>query len=105
MSVAILIEFKAQERERLYIPVATEGTYGIEWAATAEKLGLRWLPLFQSGISVDVANLPAVVDEFRQLRTALVGNPRKAPTVERLDFILAALEQIDADEIADIFIG
>jgi hypothetical protein len=105
MSVAILIKFKAQERERLYIPVATEGTYGSEWAATAEILGLHWLPLFQSGIPVDIANLPAVEDEFRQLRATLLGNPRKAATVERIDFILKTLDEVNPDEIAEIFIG
>ncbi|QRN94513.1 hypothetical protein JRI60_36095 [Archangium violaceum] len=105
MSVAILIKFKEQERERLYIPVATEGAYGTEWAATAEKLGLHWVPLFQSGISVDIVDLPVVLDEFRQLRAALVGNPKKAATVARIDFILEILGEVNPNEIADIFIG
>ena len=105
MSVAILIEFKEQGRKELYIPVATEGEYGTEWVENAEKLGLRWLPLFQAGTSVDVADLPAVMNEIQQLRARLVGNPKKAATVERMNFILESLGEVSPEEISRIFIG
>lgn len=71
MSVAILIEFKAPDREELYIPVAAQGVYSTEWVPMARKLGLKWLPLFRTGSPVDVEDLPTVVDEIRQLRAAL----------------------------------
>lgn len=105
MSVAILIEFKEQGRKELYIPVATEGEYGTEWVANAEKLGLRWLPLFQAGTSVEVADLPAVMNEIQHLRAGLVGNPRKVAIVERMDFILESLGEVSPEEISRIFIG
>lgn len=105
MSVAILIEFKEQGRKGLYIPVATEGEYGTEWVENAEKLGLHWLPLFQAGTSVDVADLPAVVNEIQQLRVRLAGNPKRAAIVERMDFILESLGEVSPEEISTIFIG
>ncbi len=105
MSVAILIEFKEQGRQELYIPVATEGEYGTEWVENAERLGLRWLPLFQAGTSVDVTNLPTVIDEIQQLRAKLATNPKKAALVERIDFILESLGEVSPEEISRIFIG
>lgn len=105
MSVAILIEFKAQGRNSLYLPMATEGTYSREWGGVARKLGLHWLPLFQSGMRVEVSDLPAVVDELRQLRAALINRPGTTPTVDRIDSILEALSEVEPSEVAEIFIG
>jgi hypothetical protein len=105
MSVAILIEFKEHGRKDLYLPVATEGEYGREWVENAEKLGLRWLPLFQAGTSVAAEELSAVVKEIQQLRTKLAGDPKKAATLERIDFILESLGELSPEEISRVFIG
>ncbi|MGZ3460286.1 MAG: hypothetical protein ACXU86_17490 [Archangium sp.] len=105
MSVAILIKLKAPDRDDLYIPVATQGVYSTEWVPMARKLGLRWLPLFRTGTTVDVEDLPAVMDEIWQLRTAMAGDPKMAAHMERVDFILESLHEVDSDEIASIFIG
>jgi hypothetical protein len=105
MSVAILIEFKAPDREELYIPVAAQGVYSTEWVPMAKKLGLKWLPLFRTGSPVDVEDLFVVVEEIRQLRAALSVEPRKAALLERIDFILEALDEVKTEEIASVFIG
>ena len=105
MSVAILIEFKDPNQQELYIPLATEGAYSSEWLPLAKRLGLQWLPLFQTGSRVEVEELPVVTEEFRRLRGALAGSTGKSSTVERLDFILERLHQVDARDIAGIFIG
>lgn len=105
MSVAILIEFKAPDREELYIPVAAQGVYSTEWVPTARRLGLKWLPLFRTGTPVGVEYLPSVLDEFRQLRAAMAGDPRMAVHLERLDFILEALVDVDLSEVDNVFIG
>lgn len=105
MSVAILIEFKDPAREALYLPLATQGAYSSEWVPLARALGLRWLPLFLTGMAVSVEDLAAVVDELRRLRTVLAGDPRTPATVERLDFILERLRSVDLREVAEVFIG
>jgi len=105
MSVAILIEFKDSTRDELYIPLATEGTYSSEWVPPAKHLGLHWLPLFQTGISVSVEDLPTVMDELRRLRGVLADDRRKSSAVERLDFALERLHELDIREVAGIFIG
>ncbi len=105
MSVAILIEFKDSTREELYLPLATQGAYSSEWVPASRELGLIWLPLFLTGASVDVEELPVVVEELKCLRDALASNPKRVSTVERLDFVLERLRATDPEEIAGIFIG
>jgi hypothetical protein len=105
MSVAILIEFKDPAREELYVPLATQGVYSSEWLPMARELGLYWVPLFLTGISVSVEDLPVVVQELERLRSGLVGAPGKSPIVQRLDFVLERLRAVDSQEIAELFIG
>ncbi|RYZ16292.1 MAG: hypothetical protein EOO70_04790 [Myxococcaceae bacterium] len=105
MSVAILITFKAKDRDSLYIPVATQGAYHALWLPTAEKLGLKWIPLFENGPVVDVGDLPAVMDELRKLRDALAGNPKNDSLLERIDWILEELSGLDLNEVSEIVIG
>ncbi|QRO01335.1 hypothetical protein JRI60_21070 [Archangium violaceum] len=105
MSVAIHIKFKATDRGSLSIPVATQGTYHTVWLPTAKKLGLKWVPLFEDGPIVDVNDLAAVTNEFRKMREALASNPKNASILERIDFILQELDDVNLDEVSGIFIG
>ncbi|NPD23624.1 hypothetical protein [Corallococcus exiguus] len=105
MSVAFLITFKAKDRDSLYIPVATQGAYHALWLPTAEKLGLKWVPLFENGPTVDVGDLPAVMDELRKLRDAMAGNPKNESLLERIDWILEGLSGLDPNEVSEIAIG
>ena len=105
MSVAILIEFKDPKRDELYIPLAPEGAYSSEWVPLAKQLGLGWLPLFQTGTSVSVEDLPTVMGEFQRLRDVLSENRSRPAMVERLDFVLERLQGVDSQQVAGIFIG
>lgn len=105
MSVAILIEFKDPNRDELYIPLATEGAYSSEWVPLAKQLGLSWLPLFQTGTSVSVEDLPTVMGELRRLHNVLSENRSKPSIVERLEFVLDRLQAVDNQQVAGIFIG
>ncbi|MBZ4373718.1 hypothetical protein [Corallococcus sp. AS-1-6] len=105
MSVAILVTFKAKDRDSLYIPVATQGAYHALWLPAAEKLGLKWVPLFENGPIIGVGDLPAVMDEFRKLREALAGNPKNDSLLERIDSILEGLSGLDLNEVSEIVIG
>jgi hypothetical protein len=105
MSIAIHIKFKATGRDSLSIPVATQGTYHTVWLPTAEKLGLKWVPLFENGPMVDVNDLAVVMNEFRKLRESLAGNPKNVSILERIDFILEELGEVPLDEVSEVFIG
>lgn len=105
MSVAILIKFKSTDRAPLYIPVATQGEYHGVWLSAAEKLGLKWVPLFEDGPVVDVSDLPTLLDEFRQLRDALAGSPKNDALLEHIDSILEEFSRLDLTEVSRIAIG
>jgi hypothetical protein len=105
MSVAILVKFKAPERDSHYIPVATQGVYHSVWQDTAEKLGLKWVPQFENGPIVKVEELAEVMEELRKLRAVWAGDPKNDWLLERIDFILEQLNDIDLDEVSRISIG
>lgn len=105
MSVAILVKFKAPERDSLYIPVATQGVYHTVWQETAEKQGLKWVPQFENGPIVEVKELAEVMEEFRTLRAIWANDPRNDWLLERIDFILEQLSDINLDEVSRISIG
>jgi hypothetical protein len=105
MSVAIFVKFKAPERDSLYIPVSPQGLYHSMWLPTAEKLGLKWVPLFEDGPIVDVKELAEVIDELRTLRAVWANDPKNDWLLERIDFILEQLNELNLDEISRISIG
>ncbi|MFT3765618.1 MAG: hypothetical protein QM820_08900 [Minicystis sp.] len=105
MSVAVVVYFCAPDREPLYLPVATEAVFGRHWLPAAARLGLRWIPQFESGATVSAGELRAVVAELEQIRDAFAGNAATAPLVARVDSITAALGAIDPAEVREIFIG
>ncbi|ATB29054.1 hypothetical protein [Melittangium boletus] len=105
MSVAILVKFKEPGRDDRYIPVAAQGVYHSVWLPMAEKLGLKWVPLFENGPLLDVKELATVMEELRKLRGALAGHPKNALLLERIDSVLDELDDIELDEVSEIFIG
>lgn len=119
MSVGVLVQFKSPDRETLYVPVATEGTYSRYWVSAAERLGLLWLPEFQTGAIVPLDALPAVIAEFEQVRAEFARRPDMTDRfirqrmdvatmqelLERADNVLEALKGLDPAEVNEIFIG
>lgn len=105
MSVAMLVYFKDPARNRLYIPVAAQGTYHSDWQPTAEKLGLKWVPDFENGPTVMGTEIAELLEEFRTLRAVWAKDPRKDWLLERIDSILERLSEVNLDEVSRIFIG
>jgi hypothetical protein len=104
MSLAILVKFKAPARSTLQIPVASQGLYHSMWLPTAEKLGLKWVPLFEHWPAIEVKDIAAIMDELRQLRAVWANDPRNNGLLERIDFILEELNDINLDEVSRISI-
>jgi hypothetical protein len=105
MSVAILVKFKSADQGSLYIPVATQGDYHAVWLSAAKKLGLKWVPLFEDGPVIEVRDLPALLDEFRQLRGVLAESPKNTAIVDHIDLIFEKFSELDLTEVSRISIG
>lgn len=109
MSVAVLIDYvdpvaAAAAGAREYLPVATEGIYAKYWVPAARSLSCTWLPRFQEGVAVPLAEFPVVLDEFRRVRDYFERDPT-SPIAERTRWLVDELEQLDTVGISSLFIG
>ncbi|ADO76049.1 hypothetical protein [Stigmatella aurantiaca] len=105
MAIAIRIQFKTPGRDDLHIPVAAQGAYHTVWLPASERLSLKWVPLFENGPTLDVKEMVEVMDELQKLRAMLAGDSKNAWLLERIEFILDELSEVDWDEVSEIFVG
>ena len=110
MSVAVVITYRRPDTVGpTYLPVATEAVYAAHWSPAAAELGLVWLPLFQTGTTVALDDLPAVRAELARLRDHFAGAPDDAPMIahlrERSAWLVDQLARLDPAGLADLFIG
>jgi hypothetical protein len=105
MSVAVLVKFKDESKDRAYLPVATEGAF-THWARAARELGLSIVASFDgNGADVRPEELPGLIAELRAIRSAFASSPETSGFVERADFLIASLEALDPQFIAEIWGG
>ena len=79
MSVAVVITFRNEDTTGpTYLPVATEEIFAAYWLPAAARLGLVWMPLFQSGTTVAIEDFPSVRAEFEQMRDHFARAPEDA---------------------------
>lgn len=109
MSISAFMPEPTGDYEKLFnVPVATEAFFGECWEPAAETLGLRWVPLFASGIDVTKADLPEVLEELAKLRQwaarGLAGD-RLALMLARLDRLVAELPKALERDGAVVYIG
>ncbi len=61
------------------IPIATERVFVDYWRPLAHKLGLVWVPLFQSGLTVTEDDIAPIVQELTTLKQALAVDDHGVP--------------------------
>lgn len=110
MSVAIVITFHNEDTTgAAYLPVATEEIFAAYWLPAAARLGLVWMPLFQSGTTVAIGDFPSVCAEFERMRDHFAHAPENAAMIEHLRersrWLCAELARLDPKTIRDVFIG
>ncbi|MET4023191.1 hypothetical protein [Bradyrhizobium sp. S3.2.12] len=110
MSVAVVITFRNEDTTGpTYLPVATEEIFAAYWLPAAARLGLVWMPLFQSGTTVAIEDFASVRAEFEQMRDHFARAPEGAAMIEHLRdrsrWLSAELARLDPANIRDLFIG
>ena len=111
MSVGLLITNSGDRTDSNWIPVATQAVFAGYWVPAAHLLGLQWVPLFETGTSVDKEDLPAILDELDVLKRWLTRAPPSLPEgmaefmTTRLNRLAAELDAIRDVPEAEIFIG
>ncbi|MBO7745883.1 hypothetical protein I8J29_16870 [Paenibacillus sp. MWE-103] len=109
MSISAFIPEPGSDAERLFhVPVATEAFFEDCWEPAAEELGLRWVPLFATGVELTKADVPEVLGELGRLRAwaerALDGD-RLALLLARLGRLTEELPGAFEREGAVVYIG
>lgn len=104
MSIALLVKIASRE---WIVPVATEAAFKTYWAPGIAALGLQWLPLFETGSPIDVADVAEVLRELDALRQWLEQEgPLACDAIgSRVDLLVAELRRLQNEPAADIFVG
>ena len=112
MSVGLVIKCQDGETEARLVPIATERIFEEYWQPMCSALGLRWVPLFQSGLPLKSDDIPDVLDELLQLKAFLSNKPHPSipedmanHVVSRIKMLMRELQQIQEDPKAEGWIS
>ncbi|CAG7599277.1 hypothetical protein PAESOLCIP111_00298 [Paenibacillus solanacearum] len=109
MSISAFIPEPANDAERqFHVPVAAEAFFAECWEPPAEALGLKWVPLFSTGIEIEKQDLPEVLDELNRLKEWALeqaGGERMEKLLSRIQMLLTALPQMLQRDGAVVYIG
>ena len=109
MSVALSIQPRGTSGAAARtVPVATQDVFKRYWLPGSEALGLKWVPLFETGIPLGKDDIPDVLQELRALHSwTRVQAPETGAMIgarlERLITELSAL--VESLEQVEVFIG
>ena len=110
MSIAIIIDNPTTEaKKRFYVPVATEETFQTYWMSAAEALALAWVPLFKTGVFIELEDAFVIIKEILLVREWVTRNvtdlDRKSRLKERIDFIIETVSTVFEEEGVKLYIG
>jgi hypothetical protein len=108
MAIVMLVSPSRGEDVAHDVPVAPFQTFREVWLPACKALGLKWVPMFETGIPIDVDDVPDVRAELRSLKAWLAqpGNHDAASVMgERVDNLIEGLEEASRNPTAHIFVG
>ncbi|MFE5317676.1 hypothetical protein ACFQ88_03095 [Paenibacillus sp. NPDC056579] len=109
MSISAFIPEPADELERqFHVPVAAEAFFAECWEPAAEALGLKWVPVFSTGIEIMKEDLPDVLDELNRLKEWAMDQPggeRMEKLTMRIELLLTELPKALQRDGAIVYIG
>ena len=87
------------------IPVATQEVFKTYWKQGAQVLGLRWVPLFETGIPVQEDDIADVVSELEKLANWARQSEVPDFVVTRIDVLIESLVEVRGSSGVDVFVG
>lgn len=106
MSVSLMISNAVNiEEENLNIPISTEKVFQDNWIPIIEKLNLKWIRCFQSGIELEKEDIEAVLKELDTMQVWVYENmntDRGKQMIVRIDNLSKALIKIFKETRNDI---
>jgi len=105
MSIALMTKSKTNPEVRELVPVAPQKTFTSRWLPACVILKLEWVPLFETGITVDPSNMDAVLGELGLLRQWMASRADDNYEVERISRLIDELRKARTQPDLDIFVG
>lgn len=108
MAVVLLVRPGEGEPVAFDVAVAPLSTFREVWLPACRALGLRWVPLFETGIPLNVEDVPDVLEELHALQMWLdqPGNEAAASIIgERIKLLTDGLREASRNPHAYITIG
>lgn len=108
MAIVMLVSPSREGDVTHDVPVAPFQTFREVWLPACEALGLKWVPMFETGIPIAIEDVPDVLAELRSLKAWLAqpGNRDAASAIgERVDNLIEGLEEASRNPNAHIFVG
>lgn len=85
MSIALLVDNPINEFEKsVLVPVATESFFEKVWLPLAEEANLIWLPLFQTGITIEQEDKEVILNELACLLVKAQASQLSLESIEKL---------------------
>lgn len=89
--IAYIPGARTEEERRFHVPVATETFFASYWQPAAEQLKLQWIPLFSTGVDIELVDLPDVLEELGRLKQ---WGQMQAPSEQR-EQLLSRIELLE----------
>jgi hypothetical protein len=108
MSVSLFM--KGPDRAERVVPISTERVFEDYWQPAATKLGLKWVPLFQTGLPLTMDDLPVVLTELALLKGEFGHSESLPPDIAeyvtgRVENLISALESTKHNGHVEVYIG
>src|SRR5438067_918260 len=102
MSVGLLLEHPNTQQQSRLVPIATEQIFQSYWLPASKILGLQWIRLFQSGLTIEPENRLAILVELELLKQFMISKPQPllpngivTHIVERINLLVAELKILE----------
>ena len=112
MSVSLLVEYNDPQKEDLLVPIAAEEVFEKYWQPATARLGLQFVPLFQSGLPIKKNDIPLIISELTRLRrdiasriSSTLPQEMREHIVKRIDTLLVELKLLQEDARAEGYIS
>ena len=110
MSVALFLKYGTPGREERLVPIATQQLFDKYWLPVSEEIGLQWIPIFRSGLPLNMEDIPFVTDELVRLReymlqVATIPLEVREHAKERIDRLADELQTAQKDTDVHLYIG
>jgi hypothetical protein len=111
MSISLFVQYPVSGSDCLS-PVSTEQVFKEYWQPACLKLNLKWIPLFQPGLPLEIEDIPIVIEELKQLNEFFLSSSKsnvqmniREYITERIQNLITELDKLRETSFVEAYIG